>query len=494
MCVHRYTAHWSIPSDAGEVHDNLLSCRGGPELLQSFGFQLDPVFHTYTLHGDACTDWRALPAPVLASLQARLAELDAHAVPELDTPEAADVGAISAALGFLALRVAVPRRTFAAATLAMGLSSEADAAAGADAGEDVDGDGVVDRTPEEERAARARGASKLARIAALDSQYSNTGSHLVGVEHSEPAGARWLLATTTLVKYLDNALRASGGAGAGLESANPERFRRINRDNPNFQQRLGRLNGGSALLVAVGFREEPGGTAMVLESGSDLRWLRARLLELRAALPMLREIVAAQAADDKATAEKAGDTAAGIKGRRGVRGKAPGITARDVSPVRVGAASPKRLRRGRRAGGGAEEKKAAPAAPAAATGTDKTEAKAELMDALGYVWLCVWLRVWLCVSHAAAGVHLQAGPHVGVAGGTGCGRCITTCPGDAATGGGGAAAVTAALPAAITRHRHHPTHARRRPEAPRSSRRPAGSGCLGTGCRGGGGWGGGCRW
>ena len=48
------------------------------------------------------------------------------------------------------------------------------------------------------------------------------------------------------------------GDGTGQGQDNPDRFRRINRANHAFQARLGRLEGGEELLVAAGFREEPG--------------------------------------------------------------------------------------------------------------------------------------------------------------------------------------------------------------------------------------------
>ena len=146
-------------------------------------------------------------------------------------------------------------------------------------------------------------------------------------------------------------------------------------------------HGSRRCLVYVLLWRPPGGGALVLDRGTDLRWATARLLEVKAALPMLREIVSAQAADDKATA-LATESGGGVsKGKRRPRA---------ISPVRIEPATPPRRRlrdkatgkapaggrdaaRRRRGGdsGVMEEKKGGEAVPG------ELESKQELADALG---------------------------------------------------------------------------------------------------------------
>ena len=57
------------------------------------------------------------------------------------------------------------------------------------------------------------------------------------------------------------------------------KYYQINLANPSFSRRMNKVSNGLAILVALGFREEEGGT-LVLPPSVDLRCLEARKLEL----------------------------------------------------------------------------------------------------------------------------------------------------------------------------------------------------------------------
>ena len=82
------------------------------------------------------------------------------------------------------------------------------------------------------------------------------------------------------VKTLYTELRAPGVAKTCLKTVatfirnakkdpSNEKFRKINLDNENVQKRVGKINGGLAILKAVGFKQADDGNYMQLAEVND---------------------------------------------------------------------------------------------------------------------------------------------------------------------------------------------------------------------------------
>lgn len=330
-------AFWSVDKFKADFESQLGGVLGGPELLQAFGWSLDVDGVTWRLGGQAALQWSAVPAPVLQALQTRLAEVDAHAV-ELAFPEAAHVAATTSALAFLATRRRVERRTFT------------------DAGEMA---AEVNHKPTLRELARKPTLHELATGGGRQRTHGDRGT-----ADAAQAG-RWLTATTTVIKYLENVLQPQEAQRRRGLTGNAA-YRRINRTNPHFQRRLGSLAGGEAMLVSVGFREDATGV-LELSSGADTRWIEARLLELTAAVPLLKQLADAQHAKEAEQQQQKPRTDRAARGKH--RDRAARIADEPTAPAHKPKHSGKRTRPSAEVATGAESSHVASAADAAAAAT-----------------------------------------------------------------------------------------------------------------------------
>jgi len=134
----------------------------------------------------------------------------------------------------------------------------------------------------------------------------------------------------TAVFYMENILK----------SPNDLSVRIINTANLNFQRRIAAFVGGIELLVACGFREDTESGSLVFPEDGDLRYLRARKLELETGLGLLQKFARHEATvkenlrhkDDKEIAKKADR-----KGRSKSPSKSSSSTRKKISnsPSRV---------------------------------------------------------------------------------------------------------------------------------------------------------------
>ena len=96
----------------------------------------------------------------------------------------------------------------------------------------------------------------------------------------------WEKCVEAVLQVVEALLKEEAAAGSERRPADP-RFRTLPTDGGALAKKLAAVDGGVDLLVALGFREAPGGGALHLPRGFDPRLLRARLVELKAGLAWL---------------------------------------------------------------------------------------------------------------------------------------------------------------------------------------------------------------
>ncbi|GMH48764.1 hypothetical protein TrRE_jg2096, partial [Triparma retinervis] len=141
-----------------------------------------------------------------------------------------------------------------------------------------------------------------------------------------------LLVVETAVFYMENIIK----------SPSDQSVRIINTSNLNFQRRIAAFEGGIALLVACGFREDTDSGNLVFPSDGDIRYLKARKLELETGLGLLQKFARHEAMvkervkrkDDK----REGRSKSPSKGKRSAsRGKSRDVSrGRSKSPTKRG--------------------------------------------------------------------------------------------------------------------------------------------------------------
>jgi Ca2+-binding EF-hand superfamily protein/WD40 repeat protein/serine/threonine protein kinase len=100
------------------------------------------------------------------------------------------------------------------------------------------------------------------------------------------SAAGWAKAIKAILDIVENILKEEADAAREGRPGDP-RHRTLSTDAAAFTSKIGPVDGGLELLVALGFREASGGGALHLPRGFDLQLLRARAVELKAGLSWL---------------------------------------------------------------------------------------------------------------------------------------------------------------------------------------------------------------